>query len=527
VSERKIRTIPASINRFTATPLTEQRKRRVAGYARVSTDKEDQVTSYEAQVDYYTKYIQSREDWTFIGVFTDEGITATNTKKRDGFNKMVALALSGGIDLIVTKSVSRFARNTVDSLSTIRKLKDAGCEVYFEKENIFTFDSKGELLITLMSSLAQEESRSISENCVWGQRKRFADGKVCVPYKRFLGYDRHESGDGLAVNEEQAVIVRRIYKMFLDGATPHIIANTLTDEGIPSPGGKEKWYARTVQSILTNEKYKGDALLQKSYTVDFLSKRKKMNEGEVPQWYVENSHEGIVSDEVFAMVQLEIERRKSGTNRHSGVGIFASKIKCGTCGGWFGSKLWHSNSKYKRTIYQCNQKFKNEEKCDTPHLYEEQIKAAFVTAVNKLLADKDSIIADFQEFKSVLFDTTALDKEQSELQSELAVAAELIQKCIAENARVALDQAEYQKRYDALSERYDKAKARLAEVEELLRQTKSRKEMFESFMKRLGRQDGLLTEFSEGLWTALLDFATVYKDGKITFTFKNGMTFEG
>lgn len=180
----RVTTIPATKNKFTALPTASIAKRRTAGYARVSTDSDEQFTSYEAQIDYYTKFIQARDDWEFVKVYTDEGISATNTKHRDGFKQMVKDALDGKIDLIVTKSVSRFARNTVDSLTTVRKLKEHGTEIYFEKENIYTFDSKGELLITIMSSLAQEESRSISENVTWGQRKRFADGKVSMPYKQ-------------------------------------------------------------------------------------------------------------------------------------------------------------------------------------------------------------------------------------------------------------------------------------------------------------------------------------------------------
>ena len=267
----KVTTIPATISRFTATPINEKKKRRTAAYARVSTDSEEQLTSYSAQVDYYTNYIKSRDDWEFVSVYTDEGITGTNTKHREGFKRMVADALAGKIDLIVTKSVSRFARNTVDSLTTIRQLKEHGTECYFEKENIWTFDSKGELLITIMSSLAQEESRSISENCTWGQRKRMADGKVSVPFSRFLGYDRGENGE-LVVNPEQAEIVKRIYTEFLQGATPHTIAAGLTADSIRSPGGKDRWNPKTVQSILQNEKYKGDALLQKCFTEDFLTK---------------------------------------------------------------------------------------------------------------------------------------------------------------------------------------------------------------------------------------------------------------
>jgi DNA invertase Pin-like site-specific DNA recombinase len=307
MSARTVTTIPATINRFTSAAIGEARKRRTAGYARVSTDHEEQLTSYEAQVDYYTNYIKSREDWEFISVYTDEGISATSTAKRDGFNRMVTDALEGRIDLIITKSVSRFARNTVDSLSTIRKLKEKGVEVYFEKENNWTFDGKGELLITIMSSLAQEESRSISENCTWGQRKRFSDGKVSVPYKRFLGYDKGEN-DTLKINEEEAVLVRLIYKMFLEGSTPHGIAKHLTGQGIPTPGGKAVWGATTIKSILTNEKMKGDALLQKSYTVDFLTKRKKVNEGEVPQYYVENAHPAIIEPAVFELEPVFIRR---------------------------------------------------------------------------------------------------------------------------------------------------------------------------------------------------------------------------
>ena len=236
---KQVTIIPAKLNRATFTPLDQPKKRKVAGYARVSTDSEEQQTSYEAQVSYYTEYIRKRTDWEFAGVYTDQGISATNTKHRDGFNRMIADALDGKIDLIVTKSVSRFARNTVDSLTTVRKLKEKGVEVYFEKENIYTLDSKGELLITIMSSLAQEESRSISENVTWGQRKRMAEGKVTIPYGRFLGY--RKGADGLPeIIPEEAETVRLIYRSFMEGMTPGKIAKMLTERVIPTPsGGKE------------------------------------------------------------------------------------------------------------------------------------------------------------------------------------------------------------------------------------------------------------------------------------------------
>ena len=249
---RQITVIPAIRTQFYSSLNPEYIKKRVAAYARVSTDDEEQLSSYEAQVDYYTRHIQSNEFWEFVEVYTDEGISATNTKKRDGFKRMIADALDGKIDMIVTKSISRFARNTVDTLTTVRQLKEKGVEVYFEKENIYTLDSKGELLITIMSSLAQEESRSISENVTWGQRKRFADGKVSLPYKQFLGYKKGE--DGLPqIVEHEAKTVRLIYKLFLEGKTPSYIAKHLTESRSPTPSGKVNWQSSTVKSILQND----------------------------------------------------------------------------------------------------------------------------------------------------------------------------------------------------------------------------------------------------------------------------------
>lgn len=309
--QKKVTKIPATLTRFTASPIAEKKKRQVAGYARVSTGHNDQFKSYEAQIDYYTNYIKSRNDWEFVKIYTDEGISGTSTKKRVGFQTMVDDALAGKIDLIVTKSVSRFARNTVDSLTTIRELKEHGVECYFEKENIWTFDGKGELLITIISSLAQEESRSISENCTWGQRKRFADGKVSVAYSRFLGYDKGPNG-GLVINTKEAETIRKIYRLFLQGMTPYGISKKLTKDGDLSPSHSTKWNATTVKRILSNEKYKGDALLQKTYTVDYLTKKRKVNEGEIPQYYVEGDHEAIIDPAVFNEVQIKLERRKQG-----------------------------------------------------------------------------------------------------------------------------------------------------------------------------------------------------------------------
>ena len=285
MAEKVIRVIPPSMPGISAQTPSALKRRKVAAYARVSTDKEEQQNSYDAQVDYYTQFIQNNPEWEFIGVYADEGITGTSTKKRDGFKSMIQDALAGKIDLILTKSVSRFARNTVDSLTAVRKLKDHHVEVFFEKENIYTFDSKGELLITIMSSLAQEESRSISLNTTWGRRKSFADGKVSLAYSNFLGY-KQGADDNLEIVEEEAAVVRRIYNEFLSGKTPYDIATRLTQDGIPTPMRKETWRVSAIESILQNEKYKGDAILQKTFVTDFLTKKVKKNEGEFPQYYI-------------------------------------------------------------------------------------------------------------------------------------------------------------------------------------------------------------------------------------------------
>ena len=515
---RKVHTIPATIIRFTATPLTSTKRRRVAGYARVSTDHADQVTSYEAQVDYYTNYIKNREDWEFAGMYTDEGISATNTRHREGFKRMVEDALAGKIDLIITKSVSRFARNTVDSLTTVRKLKDKGIEVYFEKENIWTLDAKGELLITIMSSLAQEESRSISENTTWGQRKRFADGKVSVPYKRFLGYDKGPNGT-LVVNREQAETVKEIYRLFLAGYTFHSIAAELTRRGIPTPGGCKNWSQSTIRSILTNEKYKGDALLQKRYTVNFLTKEMRENKGEVPQYYVEHNHEAIISPEVFDQVQEAMERRRTGGNRYSGVSIYSSKIKCGDCGGWYGAKVWHSTDKYRKTIYRCNNKFKHH--CQTPHLTEADIQQIFLRAVNKLITEKQEIIENIRDLQQTLCQTGDLEKAQAQHEADMKMLAGLTEQCIAENARIAQDQSAYQKRYDDLAKRYDEAKQAYEGTVKAIQHRKTRAEQLDGFIQTLEAQ-APVTGFDETLWSSLVDCITVYGEGDVRVTFKDG-----
>lgn len=516
----KITKIPATINPLTHAPKDSPRKRRVAGYARVSTDSDEQFTSYEAQVDYYTNYIKSKPEWEFVKVYTDEGISGCNTKYRTGFKEMIADAMDGRIDLIVTKSVSRFARNTVDSLTTIRQLKEKGVECYFEKENIYTFDGKGELLITIMSSLAQEESRSISENITWGQRKRFSDGKVSMPYKRFLGYRKGPDGRPEVV-EDEAVVVRLIYRLFLEGRGATAICHYLEELGIPSPGGKEKWTNTTVRSILQNEKYKGDALLQKRFTVDYLQKKQKKNTGEVPQYYVEDSHEGIIDKDEWALVQEEFARRRTVKQYH-GKDAFSSKLICEDCGCCFGSKTWHSNDKYRHTVWQCDNKYRANKRCRTPAVNRETIHELFLKAYNQISKNRAQVIADCKLMRKSLVDFSDLDAKIAEQTAEIQTVSELVEELVRENASSPQAQEQYLQKYGVLAQRYKTAAAELERLKEE-RESRSRQDKaIAQFIRTLQKQPEYLDTWDETLWSLALEKAIVHRNCEMTFIFYNG-----
>ena len=520
---KSVTIIPQTRNIFTTAPISTTARRKVAGYARVSTDSDEQFTSYEAQVDYYTQFIQSHPEWQFIKVYTDEGISAVTTRHRDGFNEMVRDALAGRIDLIVTKSVSRFARNTVDSLTTIRKLKEHGVECYFEKENIWTFDSKGELLITIMSSLAQEESRSISENVTWGCRKRMADGKVTVAYSSFLGYDRGKDGS-LSVNDSEAATVRKIYRAFLEGMTPIGICHMLESEGILTPMRRKKWSDSTVLSILTNEKYKGDALLQKTFTVDFLTKKKKANEGEVPQYYVEGNHEAIIPPEEYEAVQTELERRKAIGRAYSGGSVFSSRLICGDCGGFYGQKVWHSNDPYRKAIWRCNRKYGQGKKCGTPTLTENQIKALFLKAYSILMEDRESIAEDCRTMAGILNDTTSLDAKISAVEDEIKEVVALNSAFIRSHSATGADNEGFTKKAAEYDERYKKAQARLVRLQTERKERLVRSRSIITFIEALLSRPLVMEQWDDQLWSLLVTKAVISADGSIAFTFKGENT---
>lgn len=276
-----IRMIPAKRRIGSRVIQDETPKTRVAAYCRVSTDTDEQATSYEAQVEHYTEYIRKNPSWECAGIYADDGISGTSTKKREEFNRLIDDCMNGRVDMVITKSISRFARNTLDCLNYIRKLKDKNIAVYFEKEGINTLDAKGEVMLTIMASLAQQESESLSQNVRLGLQYRYQQGKVQVNHNRFLGYDKDEEGN-LIINKEEAEVVKRIFREYLEGQSFYGIGKGLEADGIKTAAGSERWLNSSIKLILTNEKYMGDALLQKTVTTDFLSKKRVANRGIVP-----------------------------------------------------------------------------------------------------------------------------------------------------------------------------------------------------------------------------------------------------
>lgn len=517
----RVTAIPATLTRFTSVPIEKKVNRKVAGYARVSTDHEEQETSYSAQIDYYTRFIKEHEDWDFVDVYTDEGISGTSTAKRTGFMKMINDALDGKIDLIITKSISRFARNTVDSLTMIRKLKAKGIEVYFEKENIWTLDSKSEVIITIMSSIAQEESRSISENVTWGKRKSFSDGKVYIQTNGMLGWKKDGNGD-IVIDETEAPTVRFIFSSFATGKSLTWIANELTSNGIKTAKGKDKWSPSQVRSILRNEKYTGNALLQKSYSIDFLSKKRRVNNGEVPQFYVEDSHPAIISKDLFDIVQDMMRNENEGDSRRAYKGnIFSGRIICADCGSAFAPKVWHSKDKYKRTIWQCCDKFKGD-KCSTPHLMEDEIKSVVVKAVNAILPGRSLIIRTIETTADKVLSTMDLEAKRSELEIELNGISTMVENLIKNNATELQDQSAYLLQYGKLTEKFTDKKKEIEKLDVEIAEKIAKKANIRKYAAELRKQPELITEFSDELFTTLIDRITVKTKAAIVVEFKDG-----
>ena len=395
-------------------------------------------------------------------------------------------------------------------------------EVYFEKENIYTLDSKGELLITIMSSLAQEEARNISDNTAWGQRKRYAHGKIRLGYSHFLGYKKGAADGEMEIVEEEAVVVRRIYAEFLAGKTTYDIAARLTEDGIPTPAKKTVWHASTVDSILHNEKYKGDAILQKRFTVDFLSKKTKKNEGEYPQYYIENNHPAIIRPEVFEMVQEEFRRRQAAGGHAQCKTPFSGRIVCADCGGFYGRKVWHSGSKYAKVHWHCNNKFQKRHYCSTPTLKEESIGECFVAVFNSLLARKTELAENYALCLNAITDTSAHESRLDAINRECGELSTLINALLQQGSKQNGSMQEINQRYEEYVARYDALQQEKQGVSAQIALCHAKRVQVGAFLAELEKRKTPLTEFDPLVWQATINYMKVNPDCTVTFVFRDG-----
>ena len=494
----------------------EKPKLRVAAYCRVSTDSDEQATSYDAQIEHYTEYISKNPDWVLAGIFADDGITGTNTKKRDEFNRMIEECHAGNIDMIITKSISRFARNTLDCLKYIRELKDLNIPVFFEKESINTMDSKGEVLLTIMASLAQQESQSLSQNVKLGIQYRYQQGKVQINHNRFLGYTKDADGN-LVIDPEQAEIVRRIYREYLQGLSMDKIAAGLEADGILNGAGNKKWYTSTINKILRNEKYIGDALLQKTYTTDFLTKKRVKNTGTVPQYYVEGDHEAIIPKDIFLLVQEELVRRRvvhtsENGKRHcySCKHCFAQIVFCGECGEFYRRIHWN-NRGVKSIVWRCCSRLENTgHACHSRTVNETVLEQVVIDAINQVLCQKD----DFLQTLRANIATVVLQGD--------TLSPEVIDERLNKLQKDLLKKVNQKDDYDAIADEILRLRdqRRQAEVDSVIKDEQMKQiNDLQDFIKA---QPTTVTEFDEALVNRLIAKITVYHS-YFTVEFKSGV----
>ncbi|MCW6664246.1 recombinase family protein [Aerococcaceae bacterium NML191219] len=512
--KRIVKIIPANKTIASSKNGLEVKKLKVAAYCRVSTDSEEQATSYDAQVEYYTNYINNRNDWEFAGIFADDGISGTNTKKRLEFNRMIDSCIAGNINMIITKSISRFARNTLDCLKYIRKLKEYNVPVYFEKENINTMDSKGEVLLTIMASLAQQESESISKNVKMGIQYRYQKGEVRVNHNRFLGYTKDEDGK-LVIQSDEAEVVKRIFKEYLEGKSLNAIAKGLMVDDILTAANKPIWRGEAIRKILSNEKYMGDALLQKTYTVDVLNKKRVVNNGLVPQYYVENSHEGIISKEMFHKVQVELKQRAElRKNKSKQQSTYSSKyllsnlLVCQKCGNLYRRVNWKSKgSEY--TYWRCKTRVKEGKSCcDADSISEKEIQNLIIRAINGLLGNKNTILETLKETVEEIIssknnDLVKVDKRIHQLEIEL-------EKCIHEN-----------KDFTKIIQEMDKLKSIKDKIDIAEHEEEKNKDRIFKIQNFIETQSTLLREYDDEIARKLIR-KVVIGDNEVEVIFQTG-----
>ena len=499
--------IPARYHAVRQEKDEDKPKLRVAAYCRVSTDSEEQATSYEAQIEHYTEYIKKNPEWELAGTFADEGLSGTDTRKRGEFNRMIEECMAGKINMVITKSISRFARNTLDCLKYIRQLKDRNIPVFFEKENINTMDSKGEVLLTIMASLAQQESQSLSQNVKLGLQYRYQQGLVQVNHNRFLGYTKDEEGQ-LIIEPEEAEVVKRIYREYLEGASLAQIGKSLEADGILTAAGKARWRPETLKKILQNEKYIGDALLQKTYTVDFLSKKRVKNNGIVPQYYVENSHEPIIPRDLYMQVQEEMVRR---ANLHSEAKrkkrVYSSKYALSSIVGW-------NNRGKHSTVWRCCTRVEHgPKKCDAPTIQESDLQDAVLKAVQEVLGGKDVFLPVLEEnIREVLESGSGeqiaeIDRKLKELQQEL------------------LRLANGKKEYEDVADEIHKLREQRQDVLTQDAERDGKRQRIEKMRAFLEKQVNEPLGYDEQLVRRLVEKIMVYED-RLMVEFKSGLEID-
>lgn len=409
-------------------------KKRVCAYARVSTDFEDQLNSYKAQISEYTKKISENEDWIFQGMYADEGISGTTIKKRPQFMQMVQDAREGKIDLILTKSISRFARNTVDCISIVRELRSLNVEVYFEKENMSSSDTKIDFMLTVFSSIAQEESRNISENVKWGYQKRFKEGVVHVNTKTFLGFDKDKNGK-IIINPEEAKTVRIIFDMYLSGSSQREIVDFLMKNQYKNGRGLVAWKVANIQSILTNEKYCGDAILQKNYTVDYLTHKSVKNTGQAPKYYIMNNHEPIVTRETFELVQ-ELKKKRSTKKTSSTFGNqypLSGIVYCGCCGRVMHRHYFNYKSPIQRVVLSCKNTIKEKIACDNKPIDNSHLELTAKKSIKELNMEDSSLIDETLDLLKSSFSMKKMHNDIMKLQNKIAGIEDEIKSLIEMN----------------------------------------------------------------------------------------------
>ncbi|MEA5094962.1 MAG: recombinase family protein [Sedimentibacter saalensis] len=538
VAKKTVAIIPPQV-KYDKHVRVEQKKLRVAAYCRVSTLLEQQEGSYEAQVDYYTEKVNSNPNWKCAGIFADDGKSATQTKKRDDFNAMIDACMAGKVDLVLTKSVSRFARNTVDALQYIRKLKEKNIPVIFEKEGVNTMESGGELLITILSSQAQEESRNISENTRWGLTRRFENGIISVNHKKFLGYTKDEDGN-LVVVPEEAVIVKRIFREYLEGSSILQIAKGLEADGIITVTGLDHWHPGTINNMLSNEKFCGDVCMQKTYTIDFLTKKKVKNEGYAPQYYIEDNHEAIIPKELFHQVQVEKARRaslnkaavtrktnkaKKEKSKYSSKYVLTELMVCAECGHAYRRQTWSKYGK-KSAVWRCEDRLKNgtSSKCkNSPTLKEEQLHDAIMNAINDVVENGGDFIEAFRENVIRVIGNYSTEGITTEYDDQIDVLQKQMLKLIEDNAKQGAVSEDFDEAYRYISEQINELKKTKIKLVQAQKQAENYKQRVEALDKAMTTVNPKVQEFDQELVKRLIQSIRVHKGMKIEIQFHSGI----